>query len=94
MTKNKAIKIMKELIDDEIEAIEKYNEAIKSFAEYSEVVDMLGYLHRDEVNHLAQLNSAKKRMEMTEQEIESYNISRDMRCGCCGESPIIFDEGE
>lgn len=63
MTKEKMIKIIDDLIADELEAIEKYNAAIEKLNDSPRIVEELGVIYQEETRHIRMLNQIKSAIE-------------------------------
>lgn len=88
MKKSKAIKIIDDLIADEQEAIEQYNEAINEFKDSSRIVSDLGMIYQEETRHIANLNALKK---MIEEHSNEQKRTLEMMLGSMPSS--MYDDG-
>ena len=88
MKKSKAIKIIDDLIADEQEAIEQYNEAINEFKDSSRIVSDLGMIYQEENRHIANLNALKK---MIEEHSNEQKRTLEMMLGSMPSS--MYDDG-
>ena len=93
MTKDKALKIIKNLIDDEKEALENYHKAIMEFSDSSRLIDELKVIYDEESEHLSRLDRITK-------DIEGYDVEREAQLrrfdditGCCyyGDHGLVFE---
>lgn len=93
MTKEKALKIIKKLIDDEKEALENYHKAIMEFSDSPRLVDELKVVYGEESEHLARLDRITK-------DIEGYDVEKETQlrrfnditgCCCYGDPGLVFE---
>lgn len=85
MTKEKMIKIIDDLIKDEMEAIEKYNSAIEKMNDSSRIVSELGVIYQEETRHIRMLNDLKTCIEnhdkVAMEASRLYGLEREMDDG-------------
>lgn len=63
MTKDKMLKVIDKLIEDEKEAIEQYHDAIQKLSDSPRITSTLGMIYEEETRHITQLNDLKKCIE-------------------------------
>lgn len=85
MTKEKMIKIIDDLIKDELEAIEKYNDAIDKLSDSPRIVEDLGIIYQEETRHIRMLNQMKSAIEnhdrVAMEASRLYGLEREMDDG-------------
>ena len=69
MTKDKILKLIDKLIEDEKEAIEQYHDAIQKLTDSPRIVSTLGMIYEEETRHITQLQDLKKA-------VEEHNLER------------------
>ena len=91
MTKEKILKILDKLIDDEKEAIEQYHDAIQDLSDSPRLVSELGIIYQEETRHIRILNDLKKCVENHDKD---KIMAMSMFDGCEIDDGIVFDEKE
>lgn len=93
MTKEKIIKIIDKLIEDEKEAIEQYHKAIDSLSNSPRIVSILGRIYEEETRHIVELDELKKCVENHNSE---KNIALAMfdPYSTMNDDGIVFDDEE
>ena len=85
MTKEKMIKLIDDLIKDELEAIEKYNDAIDKLSDSARIVSELGVIYQEETRHIRMLNELKSCIEnhdrIAMEASRLYGLEREMDDG-------------
>lgn len=91
MTKEKMLKNIDELIEDEKEAIEQYHKAIQKMSDSPRIVSILGRIYEEETRHITELNELRKCIENHDKE---KTMALSMFNGCELDDGILIDDKE